>query len=446
MIFLYLLLFFFVILFEFRRRREYFVDFLSIFNFFFSLYYLFVPITFLISTSGDWKYLSIYEDSVGSMYLFISIFIALVLVNVSYVIFNRKFCCIGRVALSDSAYLKFIILGLALGCAVIYIKSIGYGGIVKFVMSGYLNRAGDVDGGFYDYVTPFVSLIVPFVYIYWAIYLKEPSFKKLIPLFLSMLFYISLALSTGGRGNLILTIIPLFFIYLNVNGLNKKVWLVGIVAVIVALTIVIYGKSIFYALSLSQGSAENFYSLFEENQGKYAHQNRNFLVSIFRNFDHAFVSAYLILENVDRYGGYRYIFDYPRVVLDALPGYSVARGSLDVINYSIPAQINKELIGLSGGYVPVGWVGLMLLNGSFGFLASMALISGIFGALLSSFISSFNVLGKEGLYIFLAFFWFWFFFHSDPLNLIIPMFSYYVFIFIFAILARVRIKNQRVHC
>ena len=305
-------------------------------------------------------------------------------------------------------------------------------------MSGYLNRAGEVDGGIFDYVTPFVKFIVPFFFIFFSFYMSFPSWRNLIILLISATFFGAWALSTGGRGNLILTLLPIFFIYVNSKGLGVRVVAVACALAGVGLAVIAYGRSFFYALALSYAGAGDFSSLFVENQEKYSGQSSDPLVAIFRNFDHSLVSAFLILEDVDKYGGYRYIFDYPRVILDALPGFSVSRGGLDAINASIPAQINKELIGLSDGYVPVGWVGLMLLNGGVFFLAVASAVSGYIGGKLSSLINSSNIPGKSGIYVFFSFFWFWFFFHSDPLNLIIPMFSYYVFVLIFLYLTRFR--------
>lgn len=435
---MYFGLFFIVVLFELLRKRDFTIDFLSIFNFFFSLYYIFVPIVFHIHSTSEWVYMSRYSEAADSLYLYFSIMISLVLVNVFYIIFNVRSKWEGVLRVNNKRFIRFIVFGLFMGCLLIYLKSIGYGGIVKFAMSGYLSRAGEIDGGVFDYVTPFVKVIVPFFFIFVAFFVSFPSLRNFVILTIAASFYGAWAMSTGGRGNLILTLLPVFFIYVNSKGINARVIALACTLAAIGLAVIAYGRSFFYALALSNAGAGDFFSLFMKNQESFSGQGADPLVAIFRHFDHSLVSAFLILEDLDKYGGFRYIFDYPRVVLDALPGLSVVGGGLDAINASIPAQINKELIGLSDGYVPVGWVGLMLLNGGVIFLAIASSVSGLVGGKLSSLIVSLEIPGKCGIYIFFAFFWFWFFFHTDPLNLIIPMVSYYIFIFFFLYLIKFR--------
>lgn len=444
MVILYFILLFFVVLFELLRRRDFSVDFLSVFNFFFSLYYILVPVLFLLNSDSKWKYLSIYGEAANSLYLYLCIAISLVLVNFSYVLFNSKSKWFVRIRMTEKGYVRFVACGLFFGCFIIYLQSIGYGGLFEFLVSGYLNRAGIIDGGIFGYLTPFVKLIVPFFFIFCSLYFEYPSVKRLAILLISSIFFVGWSMSTGGRGALILTMLPIFFIYVNSKGVSTKSVAVGLALVVVGLSIIVFGRSFFYALALSNAGSGDFLSLFIENQSKYSESGINPFVAIFRHFDHSLVSAFLIVDDVGKYGGYRYIFDYPRVVLDALPGVSISRGDLDIINESIPTQLNKELIGLSGGYVPVGWVGLMLLNGGVFFLAVSASISGIIGAKVSSLITCAKVPGKSGVYVFFAFFWFWVFFHSDPLNLVIPVFSYYVFVLVF--LCFLRFRRLRFFC
>ena len=372
------------------------------------------------------------------MYLYSSIAISLVLVNSFYVIFNGRSKWEGVLRVNKKSFTFFIVFGLFLGCLLIYVKSIGYGGIIKFSVSGYLSREGEIDGGIFDYVTPFVKFVVPFYFIFFSFYIDFPSLRNFVIILMSTIFFGAWAMSTGGRGNLILTLLPILFIYVNSKGLSTRVMAVACALAAIGLAVIVYGRSFFYALALSYTGTGDFFILFIENQEKHSGQSSDPLVSIFRHFDHSVVSAFLILEDINKYGGFRYLFDYPRVILDALPGFSVSQGGLDAINESIPTQINKELIGVSDGYVPVGWVGLMLLNGGIVFLAIASAVSGLVGGKLSSLVSSLKIPGKSGIYIFFAFVWFWFFFHSDPLNLLIPMFSYYMFIFVFLYLIKFR--------
>jgi hypothetical protein len=315
---------------------------------------------------------------------------------------------------------------------------LGYGGLINFAITGYLNRAGEVDGGIFDYVTPLVKLIAPFVFLQYAMHIEKKSRSGFIILFIGMFFYLVWVLSTGGRGNLILLLMPLMFIYFNESGFNKKNIIMAVVFVILALAIIKYGRSFFFSLALSEGDVSNMVDLFIGNQQQYEKRQVSIFVSIFSHFDHSIVSTYHIINSPDLYGGFRYLVDYPRVLLDALPKFSMARGNLDAIVSSVPAQINKELFGLSDGYVPVGWVGLMYLNGGFLFLVSAAIMSGCLGGLLSSLVSRAQTVGKSGVYVFFALVWYRVSFHSDPLNLVIPMFSDYVFMLFLLLIFRVR--------
>lgn len=440
MIFAYSGLLLIAVLSEAFRKRDRLVDFLSIFNFFFLLSYVCTPLAFLFSPQEGWKYLSFYPQAADSWFVLAVVGVSLILVNLSYIFFNYYSPRFEIVNIwSFRRFSRFLKIGVLLGCFFIFLKSLGYGGLINFAITGYLNRTGDIDGGIFDYVTPIVKLIVPFVFLQYSFHLEQKSRSGFIVLFIGMFFYLVWVLSTGGRGNLILLLMPILFIYFNESGFNKKNVSLAVMFVILALAIIKYGRSFFFSLALSEGDISNMIDLFVSNQLQYEKRQTSVFVSIFSHFDHSIVSTYHIINDPDLYGGFRYLFDYPRVILDALPKFSMARGNIDAVVSSVPAQINKELFGLSDGYVPVGWVGLAYLNGGFLFLVVAAIAGGCLGGLLSSVVSKAKTTCKSGFYMFFALLWYKMVFHSDPLNLVIPMFSDYVFMLFLLLVFRIRV-------
>lgn len=426
MLYSYIFLLVLLILFEITRYRRYKIDFLTIFNIYFLLYYLLPPLVFILYPHDSWKYLYKYPQSVDSLLLFIVVFLSFIIVNTVYIYFNRG-NSIYRIVEKPNLK-KLLIYVFVISILIVYIRAMSYGGIVNFMTLGHLIRMGEISGGIINYLILIQNLIAPVTIIYLSLYLLNRKVKYLTIFIISFIFFLILSLSTGGRSSLILSILPLLFVYLNSRKINLSFILIALSTIIIVFSIVIYGRSFMFALSMSNLNIDNFIETYLENQIKYESGVENIFINILRQFDFVYVSTYYILENFDKYGGYRFFLDYPRIIIDILPGVSLSNGDLDIFNIKTsPASINRDLIGFHEGYVPVGWIGLSLLNGGVFWLIIISFFGGYIGAKINNIIYFSNIEIKSGFYIFMAFLWLNVIFHSDPLDLLIPRFSDYIF-------------------
>lgn len=393
MIVLYGLLLTWIIFFELFRKKEVFVDFLSIFHLFFLISYVLVPFIYLLVPESKefWKFLHAQDGSTSSYIVAVVIYMSYILIVSGFLVgqklkFSNKVNVVQKYSL-NSEFKLYVILFLFM-----FIYSIGYGGIFNLISLGQEIRAGNISGGITDYFSYIAIgiLILPMFFYSAYLYSNEKITRKKALVFFIITFALALiyGLGTGGRGNTGILIIYLFIIWLNYNGnklTGKKIIFLSLLSLFI-IFMISYGRTAIVAMS-TFGTSESYIEAFIAHSQQYHRQNASdsieSLISILKHFDHPFASLYPVIYNSEIYEFPRLFLDYPRAFLSLIPSIRLP----EVFVSSMPAELNNiyfnSLDSRIVGNNPVGWIGLKLLNGGFTWLVIGTFIAGIIGGILN---------------------------------------------------------------
>ncbi|WP_418180401.1 O-antigen polymerase [Aliarcobacter lanthieri] len=397
MIFFYGLLIVWIVFFELFRKKDVFVDFLSIFNLFFLLNYILVPFVYLLSPENHdfWKFLKAQNEATNSWIVLLSIYISYILI-VSGFLIGQKLKISNKVNIVqkysfNSEFKLYVLLFLVL-ITFVFLYSLGYGGIFKLISLGQEIRAGNISGGITDYFSYIAIgiLILPIFFYSAYLYSHESKTRKKALVYFIITFIVALiyGLGTGGRGNTGILVIYLFIIWLNYNGNKitiKKIFFLSLLVIFVVFMIV-YGRTAIVAMS-TFGTNDSYMEAFISHSQKYNRQSATEgienLILILKHMDHPFASLYPVIYNNELYEYPRLFLDYPRALVSLIPGIRLP----EVFISSMPAELNNiyfnSLDSRIVGYNPVGWIGLKLLNGGFVWLVIGTFIAGMVGGVLN---------------------------------------------------------------
>jgi hypothetical protein len=414
------------------------------------------PLVFLINPDNyyKWKFLKVEREAPNSWLLFLIILLSYVLVISSYRIGNRyrianNFIIISK--FSDRVNLnKFInLFVIFIGFALIY--SLGFGGPLKLISSGQEIRSGSITGGIYGYFRYFSMGILMMPVFFYSAFLncKQSSIRKklFIYLLMSLVAALLFGIGTGGRANTGMTVIFLFLIWLNYDGVKftyRKIrsflFLFGFFVFMV-----VFGRSAIVAMA-TIGTEYSYFEVFIAHFNKYQQQSTESLIdkfiAVLKYFDHHFASLYPALFKGDVYEYPRLFLDYPRAVISVIPGITRP----EFIVSSMPAELNKLyfLTKMTNiGYVPLGWIGLKLINGGIFWLVFDSIIVGLIGGFINSILikNLANSIFMPGIFIYSIFYWHEYILGTEGTEFVYGHFSDIFILFTLLLLFKVSIRR-----
>ena len=460
MIILYGLLLVWIVFFELFRKKEVFVDFLSIFHLFFLLSYVLVPFVYLLSPESHefWKFLQAQNGAVKSWVVLLVVYLSYILI-VSGFLVGQKLGISYQIQIHtkyslNSEFKMYVILSVILVFFVL-LYSVGYGGIFNLISLGQEIRAGNISGGITDYFSYIaIGILILPIFLYSAyLYSIENRIKKraLVLFIISFVLATIYGVGTGGRGNTGLLIIYLFIVWLNYNGNKfkmKKIFFLSFLILFVVFMIV-YGRTAIVAMS-TFGTNESYIEAFIIHSQLYNRQNASesieSLILILKHFDHHFASLYPIIYNSEIYEFPRMFLDYPRAFLSLIPGIRLPEAFVS----SMPAELNKiyfQPLFLSNlGYVPVGWIGLKIINGSFIWLMIGTFLAGLIGGILNRiFTRNFNVsIFMPAVYVYFMLYWNEYIIGTEGTEFVFGHLKQILFLLFFYLIYRISKKFKRI--
>lgn len=447
---LYIVFLVLILIYETRRERDLYFDYLRIFTVFFGIRYVITPLLNLFFSEKSWNYASVLPQASSSSFVFLFIIISYFSVVFGFWLAHRNKKKIPSIfwRINHNKFIIFLTIILVLLILSFFAWSIGFGGITNLVMKGHSLRTGRLDLGIFGYFRYFsnafswVTLLLVSILIYNKNSRSSSKFQLIITLicFISVLFSLMFAFGTGGRSNVIFSLLPIFILIVNKTGkfFNFKKFFIFVFLGIFLYSVIVYSRSFMYAASLEPSSVEEWIGIAQRNLEYRLSQSTALLtdnlVSVFSQFDHSFVNIYTVVNNNDYFNFPRLFLDYPRVILASIPGVSITGGDLDVFHiHSIPEDLGQSFFN-GRGYVPVGWVANVYLNGGVILVPIWGSLSGYIGGKLHNlFIFNFHTASwVPGLYVFGYFIWSKICFHSDPMHIWLPeLSSYLLFMLIF---------------
>lgn len=320
---------------------------------------------------------------------------------------------------------------LSLIFLLVYIRL--YGGLLYVLNNISMIRYGVDDNK--NYLGAFFLMLTNVIIISFLalIYLRLKGFFKGKPVFYHIIFWLIIfstfakSLTSGGRANVVLILI---YILLSIYFMKRKIYIVYILIIsIVALLIVVYGKT--YIFNLFGDQSLDF------NQIKGMQEQRGYIKLFIYEFNHQFLS----LSNYIQYNyELRYFKDYIIWAFKPLKFFDSNDTFYDSISYYNTYLINKKW----QSEIPPGFIGLAYINGS------------ILGVILQSFIwgralkwidlvmnnSNFKNNGLVFVVYLLLFNYLWFAFQNGDIALIIQGgLVYLFFIFILFFTKTITLKN-----
>lgn len=456
MIYLYSILFLWIILFEFLRKKKAFIDFLSVFHLFFLPSYVLAPLFFLSNPEKyfKWKFLSVEREAPNSWLIFLIILISYVLVVIGFITGN-KLSILKRISIwskfSEKINFNSFLLLLIVFIGLAFIYSLGFGGPMKLISSGQEIRSGSISGGIYGYFRYFSMgiLLMPIFFFSAFLYSKNRVIRKklFIVFVISFLLALIYGLGTGGRANTGMTVILVFLIWLNFDGtkftFRKILYFASIFCFFIYL--VVFGRSTIVALA-TIGTDYSYFDVFIAHYNQYQKQSTETFIDkiivVMKYFDHHIASLYPAIYKGEVFESPRLFLDYPRAVLSIVPGITRP----DFIVSSMPAELNKLYYSYNMkniGYVPLGWIGLKIINGGVFWLALDAIIAGILAGILNSTIlrNLSKSIFMPAIFIYAIFYWHEYILGTEGTEFVFGHFSDLFFLFILVTLFKVSVQK-----
>ena len=456
MIFLYTSLLLLVCFFEVLRKKEIFIDFLSIFNLFFIFSYLIPAIMFLAEPDNieKWKFLSVVPAAPKSLSTFLAILIFYSMLLLGFLIGSkRSIKFYPKLFFSLNEWQQFKIIALpffAISFVAFGLYSHGHDGIVSTILSGKNIRAGRQLAGVYQNFFYFSSglSISMLLFCGFSLFSKSSKLRTACALcfFVSFIFAFLFALGTAGRGKIGMVFLSVLFFWLNTQKpvFSAKIILTLAGTALFILLLVTYGKSAIWVMDAFREGGSEYWARFQEHQALFVSLDENsktidYLVSFSRNFDHPLASLYLAMHNPEIYQSPRLFFDWVRSFIDLIPGVSAP----ELIISSSPSALNRDYFGLDG-YVPPGWVAMKIINGGVLWLICGTLIAGMVGGWLQKWLMiNWNTSPMiPGLFIIFALFWLNNIIGPDPFMVLLKNLSSFLLLLFVVPFLKLRSREQ----
>lgn len=381
-----ILLILFIIVFEVKRKKLYKIDFLTIFNLFFVVYY---PISFIFIKIED-----LYFNNNSDLELEFKVVIAFIMGYLSLILgFNSKKADLlgNNIKITpNKSYNFYIITGIGLvllSVISIFIYSSQYGGISNAISYASAIRGGFVEGGSLVFFKRFILASQYASFILAAILFFNKKQKRDVLLY--FIFIISVIVTIFGflisasRGNIILYVL-IFFLVFTIKYKKIKISNVLPLAIMTPFILAI-GDALFLSLRSLNTSQSSFISTLIQNLTINSNDSpiEMKIFNLMHNFQHRIDSLKAAIINTGYYD-YRLFSDWIYGFLSYLPER--------LINISVPETIaylnTYYLIGqfkstippgiIALNYYSLGWIGIVV--GSF--------LTGILGRFIQSLLQN----------------------------------------------------------
>ncbi|MFA0075123.1 O-antigen polymerase [Vibrio cyclitrophicus] len=398
----YVPLFFFIIFFEFFRKKKQKVDTLSIFGFSYLLGYVItlmlwglvpekfsrIPYSLSYNASEQIEVILVFYSA---YFLFVAFYYFINLIRFKFLInFYR----------TENNYInldKKVLLICSFFCLIVMFNIIYTGGVSDYITAGNEARHNQISFGIGGYLNYFLSASLSVFILLSFVYTSSNSIsiKSLVFLFAFILFIGML--SRGGRGGIVFSVIYLIIYLYSIDVFRLKLKNVFIVAISsIFILFVIYnlrnitqnfiaGNEVFYGIDLL--------SFFE-----------SFSNMVIYPFTYAVHKIFIVSE----FYADPDLYHYPRLGADIISGFVIVLPGLSGESLGLPILpdiISQTVMGKDNGYIPPGWVGWSLIDGNAPFLFAKLFWSAFFCVLLdkSYRLMSVDLFGKT-IYMFLVLF------------------------------------------
>ncbi|WP_144439411.1 hypothetical protein [Geminocystis sp. NIES-3709] len=338
----------------------------------------------------------------------------------------------------------------------LFIYSLSFGGLVNLAISGYLIRRGTLidESGIFVYFKffaeglPWITLLLTS----FCINFSSGNMKKsrgfsntvltaYILITISLIFSLIFALGTGGRGNLIVTILPCVYLLINKyrRFFSVKQIILVTVTLLLAYWVTIYARPYMYALgstAINKGSfaLNDITALAQGYIEKASGENvesdfKTSIVGFFSNLDHTVTATYLVMSNPEHFNFPRIFLDYFRALISLIPGIHYSTFDLFHVTKN-PSMLVNDFLGF-GSLVPPGWIANAYVNGWYPLVFLWGFIAGYIGGKIEYTIRINIAIAPwmEGIYIFMYFYWNLIFFHGESTKLVLSNIPFVIIIF-----------------
>lgn len=443
-----------IVLYELARPKLVLVDFLSLFHVFFVFTYLAPPIAFLANPAmtGDWRFLALVPEAATSGLVLVTIAIGYLSLIVGFHLGVRQRAEVYPelgfrygTRTQFVSLLAFLVAGLLAFLAYAH----GHGGILELVLKGkdirtQRQHAGVMQYfGFFAAVLPIAAMLL---FSFWRCGNRAMRKWAWVAFGVAFVTALAYALGTAGRGNIGFVLLALLITWLNLDrrGVTVKKFLVISLFAVFVFLLITYGKSAIWTLgALADGIPAYFNALVSHRQWYSSAAGStglgSTLVDFLRNIDHAVVSIFTSLHYPEAYQAPRLIFDWPRALVELVPGVSQPEF---VVSHT-PSGLNRDFFN-ADGYVPPGWIAMKLINGGVLWLALGTLIAGTIGGYMSRVIWAawYSSPVVPGLFTLLAFFWKDYIVGPDPFMVVMSNLPLLLLAVCFGWLVVFRVKRQ----
>lgn len=447
-LFMYSLLTFLVLIFEMIRKKDLFIDFLTLFNVFFVFHYCLPAIIFNIEPSmySEFRFLAIVPFAAQSWMVFYYILLAYIFVFAGFYFaqrFSQNRVIVFKYGLKSQIILFSFVSSISVIGFLMYATA--QGGLVNMILFAKDIRAGRLDAGAGQYLTYLADGLNFAMIIFYSMmkYSQDMKIRKICKYLFYFLFILALAyaLSTGGRGNIGTVFLLILFVSLNAQKvkIDVKKLLIFIFFIFFIFFLVKYGKSIIWSLPSLQDGIFSYILAVEQHYKWYANSGGDgiyeSLVGFASNIDHPIASLGVAIFYPEVYQIPRLGFDWIRAFIDLLPGVSQP----DIFINSTPSGLGRDYFQ-KDGYVPPNWIAMKVINGGFVWLILGSFFAGYIGGwihklLINSWNSSLSI---PGLYIMLAFFWKDGIVGADPFMVLLPNIMFFIFITTYLFIIKIR--------
>ncbi|MFW6016196.1 MAG: O-antigen polymerase [bacterium] len=416
----YVFLFFYIIFFEFFRKKDNKFDYLTIFNIFFISYYIFPAIMILIELNEYTnRYIQRYNVDYNFEYSMTWIIIVMAYFFVvlgfylvpKYVPSNKSTFI--RVIPNEERFKKRITMVLIIvGTISLIIYAMNFGGIKQLFLYSNAIRNATVESN--NPSLEFFRRLIPAYmiasYFFYSSYLENKNIVKLLiaVILASIWFFIH-----AGRAAILTYVIILFLIML-FNNKKKisiiKLWKVGILSILG----INYLRPLFMSMQHLDKGFNEFIEAFTNyaSSGRYLMRSiQDFIFMLSDSFSHMYISLETSVRVVNSgVHNINFFYDFLIAIISLIPSvllpfekpYSIASYNTMYITGYFQSQIPPG--GVAFGYYSLSWIGVIMFS----------LFVGIIGKKISNYFISFQSNFGNTLYVVCMFLWVELFFNGEP--------------------------------
>lgn len=317
-LFIYLLLGFGILYYEVKRQKYFYIDPITMFNFFFFLVYVIAPVGLIVVGNQlileDMPYGKLYFGKNSTTpYLVVAGYLMFVAGYESFMHQKSKRTFKLDLNLEERNIVNALVFGNLMLILFIFIYASEFGGIIQAIKQAQAYRSGAISWHKYDFVLRFLSINTIFLYYtFYKVFLEKTAQYQIMYKILfavAFLLMILLTLLYDSRGYFIFQVSGLYALMVIYH---KDYYLKYMIpTVMLSIIIIIYGRIFFQTMEyLIQDGFSTFIAEFSQRVMIQAQEGK----SMISYFTHAIVS----LDASLIHSGYDYNLRYFRDIVDAI--------------------------------------------------------------------------------------------------------------------------------